>query len=80
MDTLFLIAAKLGWAALRPDTWIVLGLAAAVFGAAMGWRRLAFWLGGPVLAAVVALAVFPLGDLILRPLEARFPPAPALWG
>lgn len=78
MDTLFLIAAKLGWAALRPDTWIVLGLTAAVFGAAMGWRRLALWLGGPVLAAVVALAVFPLGDLILRPLESRFPPAPAL--
>lgn len=78
MDTVFLIVAKLGWAALRPDTWIVLGLSAAVIGAALGWRRLALWVGGPVLVAVVALAVLPLGDLMLRPLEARFPAAPDL--
>lgn len=78
MDTLFLVVAKLGWAMLRPDIWIVLGLGGAVLGAATRRRRLALWTGGPVLVCTVALAVLPLGSLLLRPLEARYPPAPPL--
>lgn len=78
MDTLFLIVSKLGWAVLRPDTWIVAGLAAAMLGALTGRRRLALWLGGPVLAGTLALAVLPLGDLLIAPLERQYPPAPKL--
>ena len=38
-----------------------------------GTRKLGMWLGGIATLALVILALFPVGALLLRPLENRFP-------
>jgi len=78
MDTLFFIASKLIGALLRPDTWIVLALAVVVLALLINRRRLALWVGSITLAVLVALAILPLGDLLLQPIERTYPAEPAL--
>lgn len=78
MDTLFFIAAKVFWGVLRPDSWIIFGLAVTVLALWRGWRRLAQMAGGLSFAFVLLIAIVPLGDLALHPLETRYPPAPTL--
>lgn len=78
MDTLFFIASKLIGALLRPDTWIVLALAVIVLALVMNRRRLALWAGGVSLGLLVALAILPLGDLLLQPIERTYPAHPPL--
>lgn len=78
MDTIFFIASKLIGALLRPDTWIVIALAVLVLAIALHRRRLALWLGSTLLGALVVLSIFPLGDLLLQPIERTYPAQPAL--
>lgn len=78
MDTVFFIASKLIGALLRPDTWIVLALAVVVLAVVLNRRRLALWVGTITLNLLVALAILPLGDLLLQPIERSFPAQPAL--
>lgn len=78
MDTLFFIASKLIGALLRPDTWIVLALAVVVLALVLNRRRFALWVGSITLAVLVALAILPLGDLLLQPIERTYPAEPAL--
>lgn len=80
MADLFLILSKTVWTIVKPETWIVLGLLAAMAAVWRGWRRVGLGLLGLLVAALCALAIWPLGDVVLRPLEARFPPAPDLPG
>jgi len=78
VDTGFFILSKLVGALIRAETWIILLL---VFGAWANWRgrlRLARTLSGMGLTLLLALTLLPLGDLMIRPLEARFPVAPDL--
>ncbi len=69
MDTIFFVASKLVGALLRPDTWIVLALALMVLAVFYNRRRLTLWVGSITLALLVALAIFPLGDLLLQPIQ-----------
>ena len=78
MDTVFFIASKLIGALLRPDTWIVLALAVVVLAVVLNRRRLALWVGTITLNLLIALAILPLGDLLLQPIERSFPAQPAL--
>lgn len=78
MDTVFFIASKLIGALLRPDTWIVLALSVIVVSLATGRRRLALWTSGLTLAALLTLAILPLGDLLLQPIERTYPAQPPL--
>lgn len=78
MGTVFFVVSKLAWGLLNPGTWIALGLGLAVLGAALGRRRLALWAGVPALAFVLVLGFLPLGEILARPLESRYPPAPPL--
>lgn len=71
METAFFIASKLGWALIRPDSWIVIGLLIGFVAVMRGWQRLARWSVGLTAAFVVVLAAFPVGELLLRPLERR---------
>lgn len=78
MDTAFFIASKLIWAALRPDSLLILVLAAS-------WlliRRRPAWargLLGLLLLVMMAIAIWPVQDLLLSPLEDRYP-VPAISG
>lgn len=78
MDSVFFIASKLIGALLRPDTWIVLALAVVVLALVLNRRRIALWVGSITLALLVALAILPLGDLLLQPIERTYPAEPAL--
>jgi uncharacterized SAM-binding protein YcdF (DUF218 family) len=78
MDTIFFIASKLIGAFLRPDTWIVIALALIVLALLMQRRRLALWISSVTLAALFALAILPLGDLLLQPIERTYPAQPPL--
>ena len=80
MDTLFFIASKLVWALIRPGTLLILLLAAGLLAHRLGRRRLASGSLAASLAGFVLVALFPLGDALLAPLEARHPPAPDITG
>jgi len=78
MDNVFFIASELVGALLRTDTWIVLALAFVVLSLLLNRRSLAVWGGSITLALLVALAILPLGDLLLQPIERTYPAEPAL--
>lgn len=73
METAFFVASKLIAVSLQVETWI-LGLAVLVFWALRTERlRLAKWVAGTLAAAILAIGVFPLGDSLLRSIEATYP-------
>lgn len=78
MDTVFFIASKLVGALFRPDTWIVITLAGVVLALILHRRRIALAISSIALALLVALSALPLGDLLLKPIERRYPANPVL--
>lgn len=78
MNTVFFILSKLIGALLRPDTWIIIALAVVVLALVVQRRRLALWVAGLTLTGLVALAVLPLGDLLLQPIERQHRANPPL--
>jgi uncharacterized SAM-binding protein YcdF (DUF218 family) len=78
MDIAFFVTSKLVGALLRPDTWIVLALIVIVLVLVMNRSRLALWFGSITLFLLVALAILPLGDLLLQPIERIYPAQPLL--
>lgn len=73
-NALFLISKTL-WLALQPDNLLVLLLLAGVAGLWLGRRSARLLLTLTAIPAAVLL-VLPLGDLLLQPLETRFPRTP----
>jgi len=80
MDTVFFIVSKLIGALLRPDTWIIIALAVVVLALIAQRRRLALRAASMTLLALVTLAVLPLGNLLLQPIERSYPVNPPLAG
>lgn len=78
MDTVFFIASKVIGALLRPDTWIIIALGLIVLALLTQRRRLALWTSSIALATLFALAILPLGDLLLQPIERSYPTQPPL--
>lgn len=78
MDTVFFIASKLIGALLRPDSWIVIALACIMLALILQRRRIALWISSITLALLVVLSVLPLGDLLLQPIERRYPANPGV--
>lgn len=79
MDTALFILSKLIGLALQVDTWLVIGMVVSLVAARFARPRLARWSFRSTLAALLAIGIFPIGEILLRPLEAEFPPrgAPA---
>ena len=78
MDTAFFIASKLIGAVLRPDTWIIIALAIVVAARLAQRRRLAIWVGSLTLVVLVTLAILPLGNVLLQPIERSYAANPPL--
>ncbi|WGT51472.1 YdcF family protein [Thioclava nitratireducens] len=78
MDTLVFIASKLAAFLLRAETWEALLLAGALIALVSGRLRAACGLLSLALAALLALGIFPLGDLLIAPLERTYPTNPEL--
>lgn len=77
MDTAFFILSKLIGLALRIETWLVVGMVTSLTAGRFARPRLARWSGRATLAALLAVGIFPIGEVLLRPLEAEFPPRAA---
>lgn len=78
MEDFFFIASKLIWVLIRPESWVA-GL--FLFGVLALWRdrlRAAKAILSIALLALFSIGIFPMGSLLLAPLEARYPPAPDL--
>ncbi len=78
METLFFVASKTLGMVSRVETWLLLLMALGLFGL---WRGRNLLTGAAMVTLftfTLALTIFPLGDLLLRPLEAQFPARPAL--
>lgn len=73
---MFFVASKLIWALIRPETLILLLIAGGLFALWRGRRRLGFGLAGSGLFCFALIALLPLGELLIRPLEIRYPAKP----
>lgn len=72
MDDGIFILGKLVWGIVEPGTLLLLFLLVGFLGLVRGYRRAGMILLGAGLAAAAAIAVLPLGDWLLRPLEQRY--------
>jgi len=73
---MFFVLSKLFWILAAPGNLLALALCGGAVLLFTRWRRLARWLIGLVAAAVAVIAVVPVGQWLLLPLENRFPAAP----
>ncbi|MEO1679071.1 MAG: YdcF family protein [Pseudomonadota bacterium] len=78
MDVLFFIVAKAGGFLLRPETLLVLLLAAGPLAVWLGRPRLGQRMSMVGLVAVLVIAFTPIAQVLYRPLELRFPATPEL--
>lgn len=77
MDTAFFIISKLIGLALQVETWLVVGIIVCLVAGRFAYPRLARWSGGATLSALLVIGVFPIDEVLLRPLETEFPPRTA---
>lgn len=77
MDTAFFILSKLVGLVLQVETWLAIGMALSLVGGMLARPRLACRSGGVTLAVLLIVGVFPVGEVLLRPLETAFPPRAA---
>lgn len=78
MEDLFFYASKLIWMVIRPESWLA-GL--FLFGTLALWKnrlRSAKVILSAGLLALFGIGIFPLGLLLIAPLEARYPASPEL--
>jgi uncharacterized SAM-binding protein YcdF (DUF218 family) len=73
MDTLFFVLAKLVSALILAATWIVLVLGMIPLTLVLERRSLALRLSAGAFAVLLTLSIFPLGDLLLQPLQSSYP-------
>jgi uncharacterized SAM-binding protein YcdF (DUF218 family) len=80
------VLSKVLWFLLQPSSLILGAIIAGTILVFTAWRRLARALLGGAIAALVICGLSPLGDVLIRPLEQRFPrpdldrPGPAVAG
>lgn len=77
-DTAFFVLSKIVWFVIRPESLIVLGVGLAFAGTLLRRWQLASWASGVTFSVTLAVAVVPLGELAIRPLELRYPAEPSL--
>jgi len=78
MDTIFLIASKVIWIFLRPETLLLLFFALPLVFLRRGSAGGAAWSLSIALIITLAIGVFPLGNLVLNPLERSYPANPTI--
>ena len=72
MDTLFFIFSKLVGLCLQIETWLAVALAIAAFAGLLGRKRLSASLSAAAFVAVTFIGIFPVGEVLLAPLEAEY--------
>ena len=80
MNTVLFVISKLVGALISPESWLVLGMGLGLLALLRGHLRSARIVLGITLGATLLLAIFPLGELLIRPLESRYAANPVLEG
>lgn len=78
MDTTFFILSKFAGVVTRPENWLMLGMGFALFSLLRGRLRMARAALSGTFLLTLLLAIFPFGELLLRPLESHYPVNPQL--
>ena len=78
MEAWFFLASKTVGMVARVETWLIAGLALALLAQWRGRRRAGLVWSACCLGVLLALTVFPLGDLLLQRLERQYPARPVL--
>ena len=78
MDTVLFILSKIVGFGLRVENWLIFGFALCVWALFTGRLKLARWAGAMTLAFTILISVFPLGILLIRPLETAYAQNPPL--
>ncbi|NOX40887.1 MAG: YdcF family protein [Alphaproteobacteria bacterium] len=78
MSILFFIASKLIWVLIRPETWLVIGLAWGCLLLKLHKISRARRVLSATLIAALAITILPLGELLIRPLETSYPANPTI--
>ncbi len=76
METLFFVVSKLFWLVARPESWLVLLLVIGLWFLRRGRVAAAHKLFLSALLLVLVIGLVPVGQLLIRPMEMRFPAAP----
>ena len=76
METLFFVASKLFWLVARTESWIVLFLVFGLWSLRRDRVAAADKIFLSALLLVLFIGLLPVGQLLIRPLEMRFPAAP----
>ena len=80
MDSVLFVLYKAVFTLLRPDTLLILLVAAAALAAARRRLRQTRILIGTALGAMLAIAILPVGEMVIWPLENSYPPDPEITG
>jgi len=75
---MFFYASKLLWMVLAPGNLLFIFILACIIAFSFCWMRIAKILVYPLIAILVAVAMLPVGDWLLHPLEKKFPIHPTL--
>jgi uncharacterized SAM-binding protein YcdF (DUF218 family) len=78
MNTVLFVISKLVGALIRPESWLILGMSLGLLALLRGYLRSARIVLGITFGATLLLAIFPFGELLLRPLESRYAANPLL--
>ena len=78
MEEAFFIASKTLGQLARVETWMVIGLVAALVAGWRGQRRRSLAWTAATLVLVLGLTVYPLGNPMVQALESQYPAAPTL--
>jgi uncharacterized SAM-binding protein YcdF (DUF218 family) len=70
------VISKLFWILAAPGNLLVLALCGSAFMLFTRWRRFGRWVVAVIAAAALVVAIVPVGQWLLIPLEERFPAAP----
>jgi uncharacterized SAM-binding protein YcdF (DUF218 family) len=71
---MFFSLAKIFWLLAKPLNLMLILLSVSTLLSWSRWRRQGIWLASALTAALLALAVLPVGGWLLAPLERQFPP------
>ncbi len=77
-DYAFFWLSKVAWLFLMPGSWIVMAILMVWLTLKLGWQQLSNRLLGFTVAFVLLLALLPIGDWLILPLESRFAANPTL--
>jgi uncharacterized SAM-binding protein YcdF (DUF218 family) len=73
LDTAFFVLSKLAGVVIKVESWLLICAMISFWAGLNHNMRLQKWTCVTLVLAFLALGLIPLGDILLRPIEARFP-------